>query len=147
MEQVASDSDLEVTFTSFGSEGGPAPQLTDADIVGSDSSYSSEEEPPKTNKLRNRCDSSDQPSSDNDSFDEDDDDDDGSDIDHTYKQHEQVPYESEEEIEQEPSDQLQGLLDPRTGDLCLQICKDDQPSNIVCMGSCLPPISSCSNWK
>ena len=111
VEQVATDSDLEVTFTNSGSEEEPAQQFTDAHIFGSDSSDSSEEEPPEKHKLCNRYDSSDQPSYDNDSSDEDDecvfadssdeDDDDDSDVDHTHKQNEQEQHKHHDEHQKE----------------------------------------------
>jgi hypothetical protein len=91
----------------------PAQQFIDADVFGSDSSDSTEEESPKKFKCCSeeespekykcctRCDHSDPPSSDDDCDSYDEDNGDGSDLVHTHKQNEQTPHDSEGEIPHE----------------------------------------------
>ena len=132
MEQVTTDNELVVTFTSSNSEEEaseeevqvsdltmrqldeekPSQQFIDADVFGSDSSDSSEEESPKKFKCCTRCDHSDPPSSDDDCDSYDEDNGDGSDLVHTHKQNEQTPHDSEGEIPHE----FKILLDHLTQD-------------------------------
>jgi hypothetical protein len=126
MEQVATDNELVVTFTSSDLEDESPkkkhwlfnrnsdeeePQFTAADIFGSDSSDSSEEESlqkkccSKTSREKYkcciRCDHSDPTSSHDDCDSSDEDNDDGSVLVHTHTQHEQEPNDSKEMIQHE----------------------------------------------